>query len=126
MVTVVSKINQFAPVDNNGQIQGTYYLNQQGEVVSAPPGVVMKPELLPYAATVDLEHAHDICTIHASEVEALISRLQQKVKTIKDPIEQAKYNGYIEALNFVVSYSSYTNPWKDYLMEMEEEIYGWL
>lgn len=127
MLAITSKIVQFSPVDNNGIINGEYYLNQNGEVVSIPKDTNVTRTTLPYAANVELDKTDDILTIHASEVEALISRLQSKVSTMPDGPDKQKYLGYIEALQFIVSYNSYVNPWKDYILSIEEEFdYGWL
>ena len=115
MKVVTSRINYFTPIDNNGVVQGTYYLDQCGNVVR----INGKPQqvYLPYVTSIDVHNIDDICTLHISEIEQMITKLKSNVQNINDHDKRIKYEGYIEALNYVVTHNSYIDPWNDYLKE---------
>lgn len=122
MKAVVNKINYFTPIDDKGPVPGTYYLDSCGNVVEFSPRSKPTPVHLPYIVSMNLEHADDVCTMHISEIENMISKLQSNIDNVKDHDLKMKYEGYIEALNYIVSHNSYIDPWGDFIREIEEEI----
>lgn len=119
MKAVGNKINHFTPVDDKGPVKGTYYLDQFGNVVQ----IDGKPKqvYLPYAVSFNIDNLDDVCTMHISELENVIELFKKNRNSVTDPIKQAKYDGYIEALNYVVSHNSYIDPWGDFIESIEEE-----
>lgn len=122
MKAVGKKINHFAVIDDKGTVQGQYYLNYIGEVVELSNKAMVKPVLLPYVVSFNIDDLDDVCTMHVSEIEELISKLKSNLPNIQDDIKRAKYEGYIEALNYVVSHNSYIDPWDDFIHNIEESI----
>lgn len=121
MKAVSCKVNHFVPIDDKGTVAGTYYLDQFGNLVEFSSKAKPKQVYLPYAVSVDLEKTDDVCTLHVSEVENVIKLFRDHRNSVNDPIKQAKYDGYIEALNYIVSHNSYVDPWNDFIHDIEEE-----
>lgn len=117
MKVVVSRINNFTPIDNEGLVEGSYYIDQCGNLVQLPKYVKPTQVYTPYIATVDLQDMNDVCTMHISEIEDMIVKLKTNLPNITDHDLQIKYAGYIEALNYIVTHNSYIDPWNDYLKE---------
>lgn len=117
MKIITKRINYFSPVDDKGVVKGNYYLDQCGNVVTfyANPHAIY----LPYVASVDVENCDDICTLHISEIEDMISKLKGNMDNVEDHDLKMKYTGYIEALNYVVSHNSYIDPWNDFIDSIE-------
>ena len=122
MKAIANKINQFTPVDDKGPISGTFYLDQFGNVVTFPEGIKPKQEYLPYAVSVNLDSLDDVVTMHVSEIEDMITKLKNNLPKVQDKDMQMKYQGYLEALNYVVSHNSYIDPWKDFIDNIEEDV----
>lgn len=121
MKAVANKINYFTPVDDKGPVSGNYYLDQCGNVVEISSKGKPVPVHLPYAVSINVDNMDDICTMHISEIEDMIDKLKSNVENVTDHDLKMKYVGYIEALNYVVSYNSYIDPWCDFIQSIEEE-----
>ena len=119
MKAIANKINYFTPVDDKGLVKGTYYLDQCGNLVEFP-GQKPKPVHFPYAVSINLDNTDDVCTMHLSEIETMIKQLKENQPNVKDHDLKMKYEGYIEALNYVVSHNSYIDPWQDFINSIEE------
>lgn len=122
MKTIISKIERFSPVDDKGLQSGTYLPNQFGELVTVPSKTIIKPAMLPYIAEVDLNHSNDVCLIPISEIEGYISLLKKNKEKLNDSVSSAKYDGYISALNYVVSHSSNIEPWGDFIDSITNDL----
>lgn len=118
MKVVVRKINHFTPIDNKGAVEGNYYLDKFGNIVqfNGMPTLVN----LPYAVSFDVDKADDVCTMHISEMEKCVKHLSETMEKCDDPIKKAKYQGYVEAFNYMISYNSYIDPWADFISDIEE------
>lgn len=119
MKAIINKVNYFTPIDDKGVVQGTYYLDQCGNVVMLDGKPT--PVLLPYVVSVNVGHMDDVCTMHISEIEDMIVKLKANNENVKDHDLKMKYVGYIEALNYVVTHNSYIDPWGDFIDSIEEE-----
>lgn len=122
MKVIGKKINHFTVIDDKGPVQGQYYLNYLGEVVELSNKAMVKPVLLPYIVSFNVEDCDDICTMHVSEIEDMIDKLKSNIENIEDHDLKMKYIGYIEALNYIVSHNSYIDPWDDFIHSIEESI----
>lgn len=122
MKAVGKKINHFAVIDDKGTVQGQYYLNYIGEVVELSNKAMVKPVLLPYIVSFNIDDLDDVCTMHVSEIEDMIDKLKSNIENIEDHDLKMKYIGYIEALNYIVSHNSYIDPWDDFIHSIEESI----
>lgn len=121
MKAVGNKINYFTPVDDKGPVKGTYYLDQFGNVVEFSSRAKPTTIHLPYAVSFNVDNLDDVCTVHISELENVISTFKKGLENVTDPLKRAKYEGYIEALNYIVSHNSYIDPWGDFIDSIEEE-----
>lgn len=125
MKAVARKINNFTPIDNKGVVEGNYYLDRFGNVVqfNGMPTLVN----LPYAVSVDIDKTNDVCTMHISEMEKCVNQLSKSMEKCDDLIKKAKYQGYVEAFNYIIKYNSYIDPWADFIQDIEEqEFMDWL
>lgn len=121
MKAISNKINYFTVIDNTGKIEGNYYLDQCGNVVSFPKQMQPTPIHLPYAVSINVDNMDDVCTLHVSEIEDMISKLNANMNNVTDHDLRMKYTGYIEALNYIVSHNSYIDPWSCFIHSLEEE-----
>lgn len=119
MKVVSRKINHFTPIDNKGPVQGKYYMDQFGNVVQFDG--IATPVNLPYAVSLDIDKSDDVCTMHISEMEKCVKQLTISMEKCDDPIKKAKYQGYVEAFNYIIGYNSYIDPWADFISDIEEQ-----
>lgn len=122
MKAVGNKINYFMPIDDKGPINNvTYYLDMFGNLVELPKYVKVKQVGLPYAISVNVDNMDDICTMHISEMETMLEKLKANLPNISDHDLKMKYTGYIEALEYIISFNSNIDPWADFISNIEEE-----
>ena len=69
MKAVGNKINYFVPIDDKGQVKGTYYLDQFGNVVEFSSRAKPTPVHLPYAVSFNVDNLDE------ATVEELINLL---------------------------------------------------
>ena len=59
--------------------------------------------------------------MHISEMEKCVKQLANSMEKCDDPIKKAKYQGYVEAFNYIIGYNSYIDPWADFISDIEEQ-----
>lgn len=108
----VANLIKIKPLD----YKGICYVDEFGNLYDRKLKLLKQP----YIAEVDLSNSDDVLNIHASELGALVERIERTNPST--PELQQRKEGMLSILRYVLDFKSEIDPWDDFIKSLTKEI----